>query len=321
MEFIVLGIAITLSSLANAETCFQSTEQETVKILQKALGQKNLWDGFDLEKVPVALKTNNPAKIILLNLNQEVLNQNQISYQSCDDNSSAFAVNIPSGFPTIPNGIYDFVYPGKSTHHIISNLASALRHPVIIFSITEPNGSNFPVKDLARILIHESFHMAHQFFGGFVMTEAGRHPRDFYETCKLNKAWLHNLESEQLLFKEIRDNWTKYSEPELLAEAAKLVSRRSEFIKINPADDCYSHLNFWERVEGTAHYTDLMTGLNLGAYQDFPAGDSMAGGPDSFFYGTGGTYAILLLRLFPNENWQSRINSGEAPFQVLDDLL
>lgn len=321
MKFVVIGIAIIFSSLAHAEPCFQSSEQLIVKTLRQGLQQKNLWDGFKIEKVPVALRTNNSAKIILFNLNQEALKQNQISYEICADDSSAFAVAIPSDFPAIPNGIYDFVFPGNSTHQVISNLASALKHPVIIFSVAEPNASKFPAKDLARILIHESFHMAHQFFGGFVMTEAGKHPRDFYETCKLNTDWLHNLESEQALLKEIRDNWTKYSDTELLAQAEKVTSLRSDFIKTNPADDCYSHLNFWERVEGTAHYIDLVTGLNLGAYPNFPSGDSMAGGPDSFFYGTGGTYSILLLRLFPNENWQSRINSGEGPYQVLQELL
>lgn len=321
MNYIVLSFAIIFSGLAHAEPCFQGTEQQTVRTLQEGLKQENLWVGFNLKNVPVALRTNTDAKIVLLNLSQEILDQNQISYQTCSEDSSALSVELQPDFPAIPNGVYDFVFPGNSTHQFISTLAAVLKQPVIVFSIAEPNGSKFSAKDLARILIHESFHMAHQFFGGFVITDADKHPRDFYETCKVNAVWSPNLDAELKVLKEIRENWSTYSATQLLAEAEKATSLRNDFIKENPMDTCYSHLNFWERIEGTAHYIDLMTGLNLGAYSNFPASDSMEGGPDSFFYGTGGTYSILLSRLFPKENWQSRINSGEGPFQVLQDLL
>jgi hypothetical protein len=318
MKFIVLCLAIIFSGLAHARHCFQQSEQHIITTLQKALKQENLWDGFNIKKVPVALRTNDLSTIILLNLDQEFLKQSQISFQACTENPTALQLDIGPDFPTIPNGFYNFIFPGNSTHQIISTLAALLKHPILIFSIAEPTGSKFPANDLARILIHESFHMAHQFFGEFDMSEASQHPRDFYETCKTNEAWLENLDTELQILKNIRDNWVQYSDDKILVEAQKAIRLRNNFIFANPDDTCYSHLNFWERVEGSAHYIDLVTGLNLGAYESFPAnGDPR----NSFFYHTGATYSILLLRFFPKENWQSRINSGLGPAEVLKDLL
>ncbi len=319
---IVFGLLASAIPAAASENCFSKSTFNVVQFLKEGMAQKNLWTGFDPSSVQIAIKATEENSLFLLQVEASAFSAAQVEYQECPEDSALKKISISSNFPALANGIFTFVFPGDLENEAISAISSASKQPVIIISIAQsPHLPTIKEKDFARILTHESFHMVHQFFGGFSkMTDAQNHPRDFYKDCLKDMHWNFAHAKEMLLVEKIRKNWTRISEAGLKNIVLQIIQIHSQFKTGSKAFFCSEHSGFWERLEGTAHYIDIETALNLGLFHEIPASETRDGSADSFFYKTGGTYSLILKRLYPAADWQKRINEGENPFQVLKKL-
>jgi hypothetical protein len=301
--------------------CFDIPETDIISTIRKALATKNLWAGLNADAVQVALVKDGSDKVYFLQVANEVYASAHIDFGHCSESASVTYVQKTSKFGSIPNHVYTYVFPGNMDFEAASTVASNSKHPVIVFNISLP--PTFPGMDsnmIARVLLHESFHMGYQFFGGFDLKTIQAHPRDFYTECIKDVGWKSAHEAEMAVVNEIRRSWNDITNDEIIDAGKKISAIRRSLPDSSIGFDCFQHANAWERIEGTAHFIDIETALGLGQYSKILYGDLSEGETDSYFYKTGATYCLILERLFGKFQWQKMIDVGASPFEVLTQL-
>ncbi len=313
--------AILAYTQAYGATCFTSLELDRVTAIKNGLQIKSLWSGYNPDQLRVAFRTDSTTEVYLLQVSDTELTSLGVTFEHCDDDSAITRTTIGPNFPDIPNHVYDFIMPTVTKYEVLSQVAQQANKPVLLLSLVyEHPEVPLPIKGYPRVVIHEGFHMAHQFFGnGFIFDPADftTHPRDHYDRCIQDPLWKKLREAEIRVLEHIRKTWKTISDNEMLHQLFMIAQIREPMGPNTPAVECYKHMTFWERIEGVAHYLDLTVGIALGEFPTIPETDYFDGSPSERFYYSGATYSFILQRYFGNKPWQEDINKGLSPYQVL----
>ncbi len=309
---------------ADSQKCLTDRETANYLKIKEANELPNIWKRFSVFEVPTALQASRGDVLYLMNVSEANLQSIGAQYEPCEDHAGLFRVTVSIQFPAIQNTIYEYIFPNLSTHEVLSQISTSLGKPLLLLSIRPSPLLPEPLADfLARTYVHEAFHLAFQYSGSFILNlNEGNFPsHDILKPCQAHPDWLSFHELENSILKNIRKAGAEFSLDQLRSEVLRLMEIRDRSWSEAVQTQCMDLQSFWERIEGTAHYMDLKVGLAIHSFDAYPAFEGLDGEAHQFFYFQGATYALILDRLFPDVNWQARVEAGETPFAVLSDLM
>lgn len=328
------GLLIFLSlyvQFANASedtvTCFEKNELELAREVRAAVNTKGrpYWSNEKLYENPVVLLPASQKAYPVLHVEKAQLESFGFAVKPCKEDVSFIAL-VQEEIPAPANGSFDFYFENDQRNNAVGRIARSLSKFSMAYSLTPAWPEPVPRGTVARVAAHEAFHGAFQFSGGFTtdIEEFKKHPRKKAMICSEaaeESVWQRTFLQEVSLLQSMRTDWYNLSSAQIRERAISMLN-----LRVNATDpytkECYDHLSFTERIEGTAHYVDLLSGLRVNAFEknQMPAKEPLDGGPTMRFYATGAMQCRILERLFPNQ-WQERVNRGERPADILAELL
>jgi len=326
--------------------CEDESLLDFVHQFKKILAADKVWLDFPYEKIRLILARHNKPGTLVFNLQPNELDNLGLNSQVCSEQS---LYSLPVVLPPPENGLFDFlIKEGTETYASFDPLLKN-RNLVIFFYLNQNYFTPIEIYDESLIsllpgdiieavkmgqligtfkkmreqatAIHEIFHIYQnlQWAQGYHdETDGNVISRDF-SNCMQIPEWkdsFHKLKdiSMGLLAEKIP------SGPKHLDVIRQLISlRKSKDPKVKA---CWKRYEFWEKQEGTAWYLDHQTTVHAGLltedYHRKVDAFMMNGWQDSgHFYVTGAQICELLQTIYPDYSWQTKIQNGMTPFEVL----
>jgi len=322
-------VFISPRTFAGPVYCFKDDDEINVARLVQmtaAMPKGYYWQGYDTKGHGLVLLTSNPKAFPVVNIEKRELDVLRVHTELCEDAPEFIAI-VDEIIETPGNKLYQFYRPIDPQRDGLSRIAAGLKKPVVSLNI-DKSAFNGQIKNdfYVAVAIHEPFHIF-QFGGGFQFPGQAsdgvkfwaKHPRDFTQCNQIN-AWAQAIEGELKTLKQLGVEWYSLSVEKIRERATFALSYRAQ-LKSEQEKKCYENFAHWERIEGTAHFLDLKTGLLMKSFTKSQIDSSMDGASGEPFYQTGAMYCRILERLFPDIGWQEEISQGKSPDEVLSRLL
>lgn len=322
MNFLCLFLIFIFSHAGYGQSikCFDSDEVQKAFLVLKSTSADNsyYWKGFETQSAPIVMMTSVPNVYPVLNTSLDVLHKLGVKTALCSDATEHSAI-IEQSIAMPENSIFEFYKPDDKRGNVISHLSAQLKKVVLFLSLS--NLKNIPVDGYARVAIHEAFHAMYQFYGGFhfAFEDFLKFKRENAVLCS-NTILKNELDEELRLLREIKNKWSVLSSKQIQELAVRALQIRNNS-KDKFAKECYENFSFWERIEGTAHYVDIKVGVFLGLYpiEKIPMPDCLDSSKE-MFYETGAAYSLILDRLFPESDWQAKVEEGASLSDILNEM-
>ena len=340
---LLLSISV-LSFFTSATVAAQKTpfRRDFVKDIELISSISSPWRNFHPEILHFAFGSNSSQDVFYYKFKKEDFDRVGVVANQ-ELNSPDWFFGKLKDLPDVPNGIYA-PQVQKPAGNSLEQLASAIRMS-FIYLWAEPSlpGVSFTHEEIARIALHESFHMQYQFGGGF-KNPSVNFDRTYLDKCALNKQWLRSITSEFSDEQSILAQWDSISDLDLKSKVLTIIKRRHADDSNVDQKFCWDATRYWERIEGTAYFvesigaqragfiTEPQLNIELAKYLLKTSSSVSAGTPPSqtgvkdlinpgFFYGTGALYSRVVSRLQPGSRYESLIENGLSPEESADDLL
>jgi hypothetical protein len=178
-------------------------------------------------------------------------------------------------------------------------------------------------------VLHENFHATYQIFGQnkFGVDKGHLPSRAFFATCVQNGDWNKSMIAELADWSTITAHGFNWKNPLVRAAVISIFARRRASTNAD-VNTCWDLMRIWERIEGAAYYVETLGALGAGLidatalqveyktrYLDLRPLNA------NLFYGTGSWFLRVSDSIAPNHSWQSFVEQGLTPEQVLRALV
>ncbi len=313
---ILFVLIFTFSQRAFCNACFDSTAGESMSKILSIMQFRNVWPGFEHSRLVLFISDVNAKNTIVLGATEDELKKSSLKYEACEMQGQVDkGYNIKEPIAAPKNGVYDIRLLSQPGADAIGVFAVSISSPIIQIKI--PNDYKLNDEVMSRVLIHEGFHGLYQFSANGFKRENPQ-PRDFLAGCLLKNDWKNALIAQsQILAASLKET----DQIKLKANWQAILQLRNNLKNNSETKFCIEAQNFWERIEGTAHFVETeaayLQGILAidGLQQELSDKLLQDTTSDSFFYYTGDAF-LRLVRANGISDWNSKIDQG----MMIDEL-